>query len=80
MGIKTGPPPRKNMEQNNIKPGMVVKLKSGSPLMTADCVREGKMFCIYFIGTEAKWITISHDALIEIKEYEIQDAKPSDTD
>lgn len=48
--------------------------------MTADSVRDGKMFCMYFVGTEAKWITIAREALVEIKEHEVTDERPSDTD
>lgn len=77
------PPPKRtfmSIAQDTIKPGMLVKLKSGSPLMTADSVRDGKMFCMYFVGTEAKWITIAREALVEIKEHEVTDERPSDTD
>jgi len=67
----------------NIKPGMLVKLKSGSPVMTADHMRDKKMMCMWFVGDQPRWIDITPEALIEVSENEIhyeRNARPSDTD
>lgn len=70
------PPP----VQYDIKPGMIVRLKSGSPIMTVDQIIDGIAYCVYFIGTQPQRFNATPNTFIEINEKEIYNARPSDTD
>ena len=59
------------MANEAIKPGMVVKLKSGGPAMTIARVGTYNIgeaaYCVWFAGTEMVEKQVNVEALIEVK-------------
>lgn len=49
---------------NEIKAGDVVVLKSGSPKMTVQAIRDGLAICVWFSGTEALFGEFRPEALL----------------